>query len=35
MVVAIFGVNGIIDVIAGLVMPLFSVMLVLRKVNFN
>ena len=35
MVVAIFGVNGIIDVIAGLVMPLFFVMLLIRKIDLS
>jgi hypothetical protein len=34
MAVAIFGVNGIVDVIAGLVMPLFTVFLILRKTEF-
>lgn len=35
MVVAIFGVNGIIDVIAGLVMPLIFVMLASRRVDLS
>jgi len=35
MAVAIFGVNGIIDVITGLVMPLFFCMLILKKTKFN
>ncbi len=35
MAVAIFGVNGIIDVIAGLVMPLFFCMLNLKKTKCN
>lgn len=33
--VAIFGVNGLVDVLAGLLMPLFVVFLILRKTRFN
>jgi len=35
MVVAIFGVNGIIDVFAGLILPLFFVMLIIRKIGLS